>query len=121
MVTSVRRCPTSSTDKPVGGEASANLDGYAKKEWDKTLPHSAWTTCGSNVASTGNPTCLACLYHRHVYRPLLPMITQWSSFAMLHPPDQATSRLHFIDRIKTLDLFATRHLCPSLKTESTWQ
>ncbi|KAH6876491.1 hypothetical protein BKA70DRAFT_1448766 [Coprinopsis sp. MPI-PUGE-AT-0042] len=42
-------------------------------------------------APTGNPTCLACLYHRHVDRPLLPIITQWSSFAMLHPPDQATS------------------------------
>ncbi|KAH6907771.1 hypothetical protein BKA70DRAFT_1427588 [Coprinopsis sp. MPI-PUGE-AT-0042] len=31
------------------------------------------------------------VYQHQVRRPLRPIITQWSSFAMLHLPDQATS------------------------------
>ncbi|KAH6874003.1 hypothetical protein BKA70DRAFT_1577496 [Coprinopsis sp. MPI-PUGE-AT-0042] len=118
MVNSVRRCPTSSTDKPVGGEASANLDGFAKKEWDKIPPRSnARFVCqphlpclSTNIkyadlcdqsSPNGHPSpCFICL----IKRPAPPnpqAITLRDSIV----------RLHFIDRIKTLDLFATRHLC----------
>ncbi|KAH6876486.1 hypothetical protein BKA70DRAFT_1576820 [Coprinopsis sp. MPI-PUGE-AT-0042] len=53
------------------------------------------TTSELLQAFTSNHTCLACVYHRHVYRPLLPMITQWLAFLMLHSLDQAVSTSEF--------------------------
>ncbi|KAH6871839.1 hypothetical protein BKA70DRAFT_1578005 [Coprinopsis sp. MPI-PUGE-AT-0042] len=54
MATSVRRCPTSSTDRPVGGEASAIS--ITSQRRSGTRYHRVQT-----LASSGNHTCLACL------------------------------------------------------------
>ncbi|KAH6907238.1 hypothetical protein BKA70DRAFT_1223596 [Coprinopsis sp. MPI-PUGE-AT-0042] len=117
MVTSVRRCSTSSTDRPVDGEVSTNLDGFARKEWDKTPPSSnARIQCGWLTGAT--PFLLATT-------PALP-VYQHQMKRPAPPRPQAIAlrddilRLHFVDRIKTLDLFTTRHLRASLKTESAW-